>query len=335
LEQAQDKLHGRIPWQSFCQDTITWYASKLSEQGEAQQIIQEQLLDGRDHLTKTEVDQLEMLFGTEDVVKKSLGRELLDLRAVTDPAVRWDERVESHANVIECLRTAVEFFARHVSVGGVTLDGLKATSGSADYLAMREALVNLFIHQDFTDESAAAQVEISEEKVVCFNTGKSLVKQRALIEGGRSQARNPLIARALRLIGFAELAGSGLRQLQYVWRTQRRRPPQMESNVSANTFTLTLDWRLVPDNYNSFWKDRLGVKLSQSEATILNLSVDGLGVEEAASATGLPLDSAQEALNTLVRQALVDEKKGRFFIKDHLRDLLREDADTTADEKGE
>jgi hypothetical protein len=109
----------------------------------------------------------------------------------------------------------------------------------------------------------------------------------------------------------------------------------MESNVSANTFTLTLDWRLVPDNYNSFWKDRLGVKLSQSEATILNLSVDGLGVEEAASATGLPLDSAQEALSTLVRQALVNEKKGRFFIKDHLRDLLREDADTTADEKGE
>jgi len=40
-------------------------------------------------------------------------------------------------------------------------------------------------------------------------------------------------------------------------------------------------------------------------------------------------------VNTLVRQALVDEKKGRFFIKDHLRDLLREDDDATADEKGE
>ena len=48
----------------------------------------------------------------------------------------------------------------------------------------------------------------------------------------------------------------------------------MESNPSANTFTLTLDWRVIPDNYNSFWQERLGVKLSQSEATILNLSVD-------------------------------------------------------------
>jgi len=87
----------------------------------------------------------------------------------------------------------------------------------------------------------------------------------------------------------------------------RKNWPSLPESAS---FTLTLDWRLVPDNYNSFWKDRLGVKLSQSEAIILNLSVDGLGVEEAASATGLPLDSAREALSTLVRQALVDDKKG-------------------------
>ncbi|WP_013627485.1 ATP-binding protein [Rubinisphaera brasiliensis] len=336
LEQAKEKLDGRIPWQSFSKETLSWYASKLSEDGgDPQAIIQTQLLDGRDHLRKSEVDQLILLFGTEEAVRKVLGRELLDLRAVKNPEVRWDERIESHANVIECLRKSVDFFSRHVGIDGVSLDGLKATSGTADYLAMREALVNMFIHQDFTDDSAAAQVEIGAEKVACFNTGKSLVKQRALIEGGKSQARNPMIARALRLIGFAELAGSGLRQLQHVWRTQRRRPPQMESNSSANTFTLTLDWRLVPDNYNSFWKDRLGVKLSQSEATILELSVDGVGVEEAASATGLTLDSAEEAINTLDRQALVEARKGRWFIKDHLRDLLRKAEDSEPTSEGE
>ena len=90
LEQAQDKLHGRIPWQSFSKDTLAWYASKLSDEGgEPQQIIQETLLDDRDHLSKSEVDQLLMLFGTEEAVKKTLGRELLDLRAISDPDVRW------------------------------------------------------------------------------------------------------------------------------------------------------------------------------------------------------------------------------------------------------
>ena len=45
-------------------------------------------------------------------------------------------------------------------------------------------------------------------------------------------------------------------------------------------------------------------------------------VEEATSATGLPLDSAQEAIDTLVRQTLVDDKKKRYVIKSHLADLL-------------
>ncbi len=324
LEAASDKLQGRIQWDSFSTDTMRWYASKLKTDDDTEspeEIIHSRLLDDRDSLTAIELKQLQLLFGTDASIMKTLGRELIDLRAVMTKGERWDERVESHSNVIDCLKTAVDFFSKYVGVDGVTLDGLKATSGSADYLAMREALVNLFIHQDFTDQRAAAQVEIQPEQVVCFNPGKSLMNQRGLIEGGKSQCRNPLIARALRLIGFAELAGSGLRQLQHAWRTNKRRPPMMESNSSANTFTLTLDWRTVPDNYNEFWKERLGVKLSEPEATILNLSVDGVSVEQAASATGLSLDSAQEAIDTLVRQALVDEKKKRYVIKSHLKEL--------------
>ncbi len=328
IEAARENLQGRIPWDTYSAETMKWYSSKLADGGDSrspEEVIHSQLLDDRDSLTAGDLNQFLMLFGTEASILKTLGRELIDLRAVITEGDRWDERVESHANVIDCLRKSVEFFSKHVGVDGVTLDGLKATSGSADYLAMREALVNLFIHQDFTDQRAAAQVEIKPEQVVCFNPGKSLTNQRSLIEGGKSQCRNPLIARALRMIGFAELAGSGLRQLQHVWRTSHRRPPQMESNSSANTFTLTLDWRTIPDNYNEFWKDRLGVKLSPSESTILNLSVDGLTVEEAASATGLPLDSAQEAIDTLVRQALVDDKKRRYVIKSHLKELLQEE----------
>lgn len=326
LVAARDNLQGRIQWDSFSANTMKWYASKLATDGDTrspQEIIHSRLLDDRDSLSSADLSQLQMLFGTDASILKALGRELIDLRAVMTKGVRWDERVESHSNVIDCLKQSVEFFSKHVGVDGVTLDGLKASSGTADYLAMREALVNLFIHQDFTDQRAAAQIEIQPEQVVCFNPGKSLTNTKALVEGGKSVCRNPLIARALRLIGFAELAGSGLRQLQHVWRTNKRRPPQMESNPSANTFTLTLDWRTIPDNYNEFWKERLGVKLSPSEATILNLSVDGLSVEQAASATGLPLDSAQEAINTLLRQALVDDKKNRYFIKGHLRELLQ------------
>ncbi len=326
LEHANEYLGGRIPWENLSEETLAWYASKLPHphEGPPNAIIQSCLLDDRDHLDKSDLNQLVLLFGTREAVQKLISREVLDLRAVKTPGVRWDERVESHANLFECLRIAVAFFSQHIGIQGISLNGLNATTGSADYIAMREALVNLLIHQDYSDKSAAAQIEIAAEKAVCFNPGRSLVKQVLLTEGGKSQARNPLVARALRLIGFAELAGSGLRQLQNAWRTQNRRPPKIETNPSANTFTLTLDWRVIPDNYNSFWKTRLGVHLSPPEATILNLSADGVTAEEAASATGLAVDSAQAAIETLVRQALVEEKKGRFEIKDHLRALIQE-----------
>lgn len=63
------------------------------------------------------------------------------------------------------------------------------------------------------------------------------------------------------------------------------------------------------------------------ECVIKSLSGDLLTVEQAASATGLPLDSAQEAIDTLVRQALVDDKKKRYVIKSHLKELLQESGD--------
>jgi len=43
------------------------------------------------------------------------------------------------------------------------------------------------------------------------NAGASLVSETELT--GTSTARNPLIARALKPIGFAELGGSGLREV--------------------------------------------------------------------------------------------------------------------------
>lgn len=329
IEAAREQYEGRIPWEVFDPESLGWFARRLSPEPEGQEpqtIVTDFLLDGREQLTLEEIAQLVMLLGQEKEVRRRLGRDLIDLRVVKNPDARWDERVVSSRNVLNSLRTTVDILGRHIGVEGVTLDGLTATAGSADYIAIREAIVNLFIHQDYSDKSAAAQIELTPEQAVFFNAGRSLVSADALIQGGKSQARNPLIARALRLIGFAELAGSGLRELQKAWRSENRRPPKMVSDKAANTFTLTLDWREVPDTYDRFWKDRLGVGLTEQEAVILSLAGDpaGVSIEEAASATGLELESAEAALRKLERQVLVEHRAGRFHIKDHLQELVRE-----------
>jgi len=189
---------------------------------------------------------------------------------------------------------------------------------------MRGAVVNQFIHQDYSDKSAAAQIELSQDRASFFNTGFSLVTEDQLADGGKSQARNPLIARALRLIGYAELAGSGLRALQRVWRKAKRRPPTIASDRVGNTFALTLDWREVPDAYDKVWKERLGVQLSEFQAAALNLATDPAGVtaHQVSAGTGSTLAESHDALRFLVHQVLLEEREARFYLQPHLKELL-------------
>ena len=88
---------------------------------------------------------------------------------------------------------------------------------------------------------------------------------------------------------------------------------------------MTLDWRLVSDTYDAVWQRRLGVRLTAEQAQILNLTLDteGITVEEAASGTGLTIDDTREALHYLQLQVLMEERHGRFSVREHLKELER------------
>ncbi len=277
IEQSRRAISGLVPWDELKNETVRWYGQQLGATAsdtdeKVHRIISKYLFDGRERLTPEEIRQVVLLFGREQAIKVLLTRNVIDCRARKKTDTRWDERLESAGNILECLKLAINFFGRHVGIDGTTLEGLKATSGSADYIAMREGLVNLFIHQDYGDPTTVAQIEITQDQTMFFNAGRSLVSNTALVDGGKSQSRNPLISRALRLIGFAELAGSGLREVHRAWREAKRYPPNIESNPEANTFTMILDWRELPVITDEFWKKRLGVNLTPQESAALLLS---------------------------------------------------------------
>jgi predicted HTH transcriptional regulator len=242
-------MAGWVPWNNARFETLQWFASHLTTDANAdpKEVIQEKLLDGRDRLDPFEIEQFLLLFGNDKEVHTRLGREMIDLRVRTSEEKRWDERVETHLNILANLQLATEFIKTHVSVGELTVESLRKTTGTPDYVAIREALVNLFIHQDYSDKRASAQIDIAPGVVTFFNPGFSLVDRDKVSAGVKSQARNPLIARALRLLGFAELAASGLRELQRVWRKAHPLPPRLASDEKTNSFTLVLDWRDVPE----------------------------------------------------------------------------------------
>ncbi|MBT6716173.1 MAG: hypothetical protein HOB18_00845 [Nitrospina sp.] len=315
-----------IPWDELDQEILSWYCKLLTGgKVEEKEIIQERLLDGREIISEVETHQIVFLFGKEKIVRRQLRRNMIDCRAKKDKnsSKRWDERKEFCSNILSCLRETIDFFGRHTGIDGVTIDGLKATSGSADYIAIREGLVNLFIHQDYSDPGVVGQIEITKDRSIFHNAGKSLVNSASLVDGGRSQSRNPLISRALKMIGFAELAGSGLREVHRLWRNEKRRPPKFESNESSNTFTLTLDWRPLPEDIDEFWRKKLGVKITSEQAGILSLLCEpnGFTLEEIASAKGILIDDTRLALDEMMKKGLIQLDQSKYFILEHLKQL--------------
>lgn len=328
IEEAGQRGEGLIPWHLLDPASLQWFAHRLNPNADPSNpaaTVCSVLLDGRTSVDGHERRQLVLLFGKSDDVRAELRRDILDLQLNRNPSERWeDRRLVEKANLLEALREAVIFVSKHLQVNGLTLDGLSNPAGPADYKAIREALINQFIHQDYTDQSAPAQVVIRADKTVLFNVGYSLVDTDRLVEGGKSQSRNPLIARALRLIGFAELAGSGIRVMEQVWIRARRRPPRFENDRKANNFTLTLDWRPLPELHDEFWHGRLGVKLSERQAKLLEQIRDpaGKALTELCASVGCEPEDVQTDLEHLEKQVLIQRDGDRYVLMSHLREIL-------------
>lgn len=326
IEETGARGEGLIPWDLFDQSTVTWFVGRLTPNaaGLPAEVICERLLDGRTSINAHERRQLVLLFGTSAAAREELRRDVMDLQVIIHPEKRWDERVLiERGNLFETLRQAIDFLARNLGIVGLTVDGMKNTTGAPDYIAVREALVNQFIHQDYADQTACARVIIRPHETVLFNAGHSLVDVARLEEGGSSQARNPLVARAIRLVGFAEIAGSGLRLLHNAWRGARRSPPKVISDRDANNFTLTLDWRPLADLHDELWH-RLGVELTASQARVLRLmkSHPNAAIETLSAASGLTIEALCTDLERLESQKLVESHGGRYIIAEHLREIL-------------
>jgi len=326
IEEAAHQQAGTIDWSSLNQSTLAWYAKLLDpDGGDAHRVVQERLLDGRTSFRSEELRQLKLLFGTSGAVRSELQRDVLDIRVIDPNTGRPSRRELVEAdNLIEALKRATMFFAAHRGMPSFSPEDLRNSTGTVDYLTLREALVNQIVHQDYHDSTTAGQIELHDEKVTVFNAGCSLVPTEQLLGGGKSQSRNPLVARALRSVGFAEISGSGIRAVHRACQQAQRKSPSFESNEKANTFTLTLDRSTAPEDIDTYWKSLLGVRLTSLQATVLNVfsKLPSATLPVLEQETGLALEQLESALEFLVLQVLVEQDESNYRLASHLREKL-------------
>ena len=271
-----------------------------------------------------------LLFGTDRAFRQLLPRPVVDCqrfsapRGRTEPSARWFDRLVLDRNLVHTWRTLIEDwyarFAEHPF--GIDLQTLRRDDTPPDYLAFREAMINLLMHQDYADHGRHAEIARYPDQTLFRNPGDAFAPVSELLEPGEKETRNPRIVQAFRRIGLSENAGWGLRDVFGNWRALGRVPPRVTNDKRRKQFELALGIEPMTDRQQMFEK-RLGVGLTDAEARALAMAwrADEVSVSQIRAAAGLTGEEAVATAGRLVTQRLlVSGGPGLFRLASHLRD---------------
>ena len=260
-----------------------------------------------------------LLFGTNAAMHHLLPRQIVDFLifqckfAELLPEQRWDERIESlsEGNIIKSWQRIVEVYRTRFAESGFELDNttMQRKGAPPDYLAFREAVLNLLIHQDYGDHTRKARITFFADEYQFWNPGASFVCGEEFFKAGDKPVRNSRLRAMLTRIGIGEQANTGIRNIFAHQRVMGRIPPVITNSSAEHFFAVTLSkMRLVSQNQQILLK-KVGVSLSDPQAALFihALSQGEVRPLEAQSVCGLALKETSDALNHLVVQMLLEK----------------------------
>ncbi len=187
------------------------------------------------------------LFGTGRFVRQILPRPVLDYQRI-DTAFeqwsaeqRWHDRYVFEENVFQTWQGLVARYMR-IAEHPFSLDPttLRRNDDPPDYVAFREAAINLLIHQDYGDHGRKASIKLFTDRTVFWNPGDAFATEAELLDPTEKEVRNPAIVKAFRRIGLSDQAGTGIRAIFRNWHELGRTPPQLKNDKARKEFELVL-----------------------------------------------------------------------------------------------
>ena len=274
-----------------------------------------------------------LLFGNNAAFRQLLPRPVVDCqrfaldRAQEDTGARWMDRAVLDENLIRTWRSLVDWYGRFAERPfRIDSASLQRDDTPPDYLAYRESMVNLLIHQDYSDHARNAEIRHYTDQTVFWNPGDAFASVADLLEPGEKEVRNPRIVTAFRRIGLSENAGWGLRDVFRNWQQLGNVPPRIANDKSRKRFELVLLKEKLLSERQRIFQARLGVHLTDEQARALAfICRDGEAtLSQLKAVTGLPGPDAAAVAERLLTQRLVDRTGTgeRFTLAEHLRARL-------------
>ena len=343
---SEERYDGRTidldPEYCFDADAVQWYRAIFNDRNPGKSVAQTDLeflhnwgflIEDRDTLRPTCAAIL--LFGLDSYFRQSLPRPVVDcqwIQADADGATldqRWADRLVIENNLIQTWRFLIARYMHHVErpfqVDPATL---RREDAPPDYIAFREAAINLLIHQDYADHTRKPEIRFFQDCTVFWNPGDAFVSEDELLEPGEKEVRNPRIVGAFRRIGLSEQAGTGVRAIFSNWQQLGYVPPVIQNDKEHKTFRLVLLTEPLLSEDQLLFHASLGVHLSEQEAKVFAYACrkENLYLVDVKAVTGLSGSDAQGILDQLVVQALispVERKSPYFVVSEHIRDRFR------------
>ena len=180
---------------------------------------------------------------------------------------RWADRLVVETNLVETWKILADrYLQRAEKPFSIDPETLQRNDLPPDYLAFREAAINLLIHQDYADHTRKAVIRFFDDRTLLWNPGDAYASADDLLDPGDKELRNPKIVAAFRRIGLSEQAGTGMRAIFGVWRRLGRVPPTIGNDRTRKAFQLTLLKEELLSRDQVLFQTSLGVHLNEAEA---------------------------------------------------------------------
>lgn len=151
------------------------------------------------------------------------------------------------------------------------LEGNTRKEETPAHIAVREALINLCVHADYT-EDASLVVKHNTNAFVFSNPGTMLVSKEQYYTGGESVCRNKSLQKMFSMLGVAEKAGSGTDKILKGWRESNWRAPMLDEHQKPDKVELIMPMEsLLSDNVKLKLEEKFGSISTNFEHDVLSV----------------------------------------------------------------
>lgn len=284
-----------------------------------------------------------LLFGRDGSFRDIMPRPVVDCQRFSSvfgeyaPGARWDDRIVLDFNLIRAWQSLLDWYQR-VATTPFRVDAatLQRTDIPPDYIAYREAVINVLIHQDYSDHNRKPEIRHFSDRTIFWNPGDAFASFADLLEPGEKEVRNPRIVTAFRRIGLSENAGWGLRDVFTNWQQLGNVPPVIHNDKATKTFELVLPKELLLSEEQIMFQAQLGVHLDNDAARLFAYICreKEISVVDAKAILAQSTTQSLAKLDYLVNQSLVRaiEHQSLYGLAEHL--LIRFSSDQASDQAG-